>query len=97
MLSAKVIRQLSLASLTTLVIVTGGVSAQPPTQDGEERGQRRGPPPKAPAEALEACSDLSEGANCGFSGRRGDVNGTCIVPRNEDSVLACAPADHERN
>lgn len=91
MLSFKILRRLSLSTLATLALSAGGASAKPPTQDGEERGQRRGPPP----EALEACATLSEGASCGFSGHRGEVNGTCIVPRNQTEVLACAPAGHE--
>ncbi len=57
--------------------------------DGNERPQRRGPPP----EALTACEGLSEAAACSFSGRRGDVSGQCVIAR--DDQLACAPEDHQ--
>ncbi len=72
--------------------VTANIAKAEPDGQG---GKRHGPP----AEALEACADSSEGASCSFSGRRGiTVEGSCIVPRNENG-LACAPeggppADH---
>ncbi|MCB1703637.1 MAG: hypothetical protein KDI17_02190 [Halioglobus sp.] len=56
-------------------------------QPSQQGGDRRGPPP----EAIEACADQSEGAACSFSGRRGDVTGTCITLPQEDEGLACAP------
>lgn len=59
------------------------------------RGRPQGPPP----EAVEACTNLSEGDACSFSGRHGEVEGTCIVPRRDEESLACAPEGgppHER-
>ena len=55
---------------------------------GERGGKRGGPPP----EALEVCANQTEGAACSFSGRRGDVEGTCIVLPQGEEQLACAPA-----
>jgi hypothetical protein len=49
---------------------------------------RRGPPP----EAIEACSGKAEGDECRFTGRRGDnINGTCLNPPRDESLLACVP------
>lgn len=59
--------------------------------DGDKK-QRRGPPP----EAIEACSNLNEGDACQFTGRRGDVSGTCFMPPKDDSELACKPSDHKK-
>ena len=59
--------------------------------DGDKM-QRRGPPP----EAIEACSNLNEGDACQFTGRHGDVSGTCFMPPKEDSELACKPSDHKK-
>tara|TARA_R110002049_G_scaffold222206_9_gene393819 strand:- start:6785 stop:7069 length:285 start_codon:yes stop_codon:yes gene_type:complete len=56
-------------------------------QPGQQSGERRGPPP----EALEACADQTEGAACSFTGRRGEVSGSCIVLPSDDDALACAP------
>jgi len=60
-------------------------SAKP--DDNQDR-ERRGPPP----EAFEACANLSEDAACSFQGRRGDLEGICIIPRHDDEALVCAPA-----
>jgi hypothetical protein len=92
MLNNTLHRKVILALVLTSCVVTNIAKAQP----GGQSGKRYGPPP----EALEACSNSSEGDSCSFSGRRGDnVDGTCIVPRSDDG-LACAPeggppADHE--
>lgn len=52
-----------------------------------------GHPPKPPPEAIEACSDLSSGDACEFSGRNGErVEGSCWSP-NSDLPLACRPAN----
>ena len=86
-------RSTILALALTACVTTNFAQAQ---SDGQG-GKRRGPPP----EALEACANSSEGESCSFAGRGGKtVEGSCIVPRNEDS-LACAPeggppADHGR-
>ena len=67
-----------------LLISSGSVFAE----RGSEGGKRRGPPP----EALEACAASNLDDACSFtSQRRGDVSGICIVPKNDDSVLACKP------
>ncbi|MEH6592244.1 MAG: hypothetical protein V7746_18415 [Halioglobus sp.] len=52
-------------------------------------GKRRGPPPAA----FEVCADQAEATACTFSGRHGDVTGSCIVPRQNDqeNELVCAP------
>jgi len=55
--------------------------------EAEDRGSPHGPPP----EAIEACANLSEGDACSFSGRHGEVEGTCIVPRRDEEALACTP------
>lgn len=60
----------------------GGPQGNQPPQNGT----RQSPPP----EALAACANLSQGAECSFQGRDRTVNGTCITPPNLDQ-LACAP------
>ncbi len=55
--------------------------------DESQEGKRRGPPP----EAFEACATLSEGTSCTFEGRRGDLDGTCVIPRHDEQALVCAP------
>lgn len=45
----------------------------PPNGAAPPDGQRRQPP----AEAIAACKDKAEGAKVTFTGRRGEVNGTC--------------------
>jgi hypothetical protein len=83
MFNTTVIRNAILALVMASCIASNIANAAPDQQGGK----RHGPPP----EALAACSDHSEGDSCNFSGRRGnDVEGTCIVPRNEEG-LACAP------
>lgn len=67
-------------------------------EQDQQGHKRRGPPP----EAIEACADLSEGAACAFTGRRGDASGICFAPPREDALLACAPeggppAHHREN
>jgi len=55
---------------------------------GGEGRERRGPP----TEALEACESLSVDQSCSFTSRRGDeISGTCVVPKSDDSLLACKP------
>ncbi|MFN8413922.1 MAG: glycosyltransferase family 39 protein [Anaerolineales bacterium] len=54
----------------------------------QQQGQRNGPP----QEALDACSNATQGASCSFTTQNGNtINGSCITPPNL-SVLACAPA-----
>ena len=92
--SKQIIRGIAQTVILVSCISASVVNAQPSSQSGEQRG----PPP----EALEACADQTEGAACSFSGRRGDVTGSCMVsPKGEDE-LACAPeggppgGDHEK-
>jgi len=58
---------------------------QTPPQMGAAR------PGGAPQEALDACSNLKEGAACSFTLGNGNmVKGSCIIPPNSNE-LACAP------
>jgi hypothetical protein len=79
------IKNFPLALLLGACLVTQVACAQPA---GGERGERRGPPP----EAYEACADLTAGDSCEMTGRRGDsMQGSCIVPSEEEDTLVCAP------
>ena len=80
---AKTTRSVTQLFLLATYLSSTIASAEPE----QESGKRRGPPP----EAIEACADQAEGAACTFSGRRGDVSGSCIVPPNGEEALACAP------
>jgi hypothetical protein len=80
---AKATRSVTQLFLLATYLSSTIASAEPE----QESGKRRGPPP----EAIEACADQAEGAACTFSGRRGDVSGSCIVPPNDEETLACAP------
>lgn len=62
--------------------------------DKGDRGRPQGPPPP---EATEACKSLSVGEACSFSGRRGEVVGTCINPARDEEILACAPEGGPRH
>jgi hypothetical protein len=68
------------------VAVSGqGRQGQADMPDDHQRPERRQPP----AEALSACSGLSQNASCSFASPRGDtVKGTCQSPAGE---LACVP------
>ena len=57
----------------------------------DNRGPRRAPPP----EAFEACAEKVQGDVCGFTGRRGTVEGMCEIPRGGEDGLVCAP-EHRR-
>jgi hypothetical protein len=80
---ANVTRSITLAVILATYITSSIANAQPEQQSGK----RHGPPP----EAIDACADQDEGAACSFSGRRGDVTGSCIVPGHDQDKLACAP------
>ena len=84
------LRHLLLTSTSLMLVATIAIPAAQ-AQSGE-RGGRRGPPP----EALEACTDKVEGDACSFSGPRGDVEGSCIVPPRGEESLICGPADGHR-
>lgn len=79
-------------ALFSVLLVSTSVSCAAPG----DRGRPQGPPP----EAIEACSGLSEGDACSFSGRRDDVvEGLCMVSRRGDEGLVCTPEGgppHER-
>lgn len=62
--------------------------------DSGERNekQRRGPP----QEAFDACAGSSQGSACSFSGRRGQMQGTCLIPPRSEEVLVCAPERGDR-
>ena len=75
-------KNLIIASLLTLVT---SISFSAQAQEGG-KGKRT-----PPAEAFTACSGLSEGTSCSFSGDRGDVTGMCKAPREGEGELACAP------
>ncbi len=66
--------------LVTTILISTIANAQ-------QTGQRHGPPP----EAFEVCASQTEGAACSFSGKRGDVNGTCLANPRNPNVLSCAP------
>jgi len=52
--------------------------------DGDKKG-RRGPP----QQAIQVCTELSEGDGCEFIGRRDDsVSGNCLSGRDQ---LVCVP------
>lgn len=80
------IRNTALALLLGSGVITQAACAQP---GGSNRGQHGGPPPAA----YQACAELTVGASCAMTGRRGDtLQGSCILPPEEDSTLVCAPA-----
>ena len=86
----------SIRSITAMAILAAALTSTYASAEPDQRsGKRRGPPPQA----IEACADQSEGAACSFSGRRGEVVGSCIAPPQDKDELACAPeggppADH---
>ena len=84
-------RFLNLYSLG-LLLATSMVGGLVPA-NAQQDGKRRAPPP----EAMQACTNQSEGAVCTFSGRRGEVTGACIVVPEIDSQLACAPKGSPRD
>jgi hypothetical protein len=74
-------------------ILTGGeidqFTAPGPMQPGGDTGQPGGAPRKPPQEALDACSEASEGDACEINAPHGIVTGTC---RLIEGLLACVPA-----
>jgi len=78
--STGILTPLATALAVATLLIAGASAAE--QRDGRRRG---GPPP----EALEACADASQGADCGFIGRRGEqIVGTCEVIREH---VACVP------
>lgn len=85
------VRTLLFTSAT--LALAAGLSLSATAAENSEREGRRGPPP----EAIDACTALVEGDACSFTGRRSDVQGSCIVrPRNEEALI-CAPTDRPRD
>jgi len=76
---------------------SGGTAGQAPAGNqppsGDQSGaSNAGQPPmggQPPAEAINACSGLSENASCQFNAPHGAITGTCAVIGDQ---LACAPA-----
>ncbi len=72
--------------LFTLLFLSSIAVASVSCAAPEKRGRHQGPP----AEAIEACADLSQGDACSFLGRRDEeISGSCAVV--SDDELACAP------
>lgn len=73
----------------TLVHASTALAGNAPDAGNEGQRAPHGPPPQV---ALDACSKLSEGAACSFTGKRGEtITGSCHVPPQQ-SALACIPA-----
>ena len=71
----------------------GAAFATTAQQDPDDGKRRRGPPP----EAIEACANADEGAQCTFDTPNGDaVSGVCRTPPKVEGGLACVPANHRR-
>lgn len=69
---------------TTLLLATTLVSS---AYAMKEEGDKKRRPPR---EAIVACESKDEGASCSFSGKRGDVSGTC-VKKESSKPAACKP------
>ena len=70
-----------------LLISMLSINAYAQEERSNKKG-RKGPPPAA----LTACEGLKVEQACSFTSRRhGEVDGICIVPKTDDSVLACKP------
>jgi hypothetical protein len=83
MSSKKATRSITQTFVLATYILSTTANAEPDQQSGKMRGP--------PAKAFEVCADQAEGADCSFSGHRGDVTGSCIVPRHNEDELVCAP------
>lgn len=78
----------TIPTITALAILAACLTSTYANAEPDQRsGNRRGPPPQA----IEACANQSEGAACSFTGRRGEVEGSCIAPPQDQDELACAP------
>ena len=60
-------------------------------QQSGGQGPQGGNGGQPPQEAINACSNLSQGSACSFNTPNGQINGTCNLPPNS-SQLACMPA-----
>ena len=69
-----------------LLLASACVGAVAMAQPAGGQGGSRTPP----AEALAACSKLTSGAACSFTGTQGTATGTCFAP--EGKPLACRPS-----
>jgi hypothetical protein len=84
--------------ITLTIILATYLSSSIASAQDQQSGPRRGPPP----EAFEVCVGQTEWAACSFSGRLGDVTGSCIIPPRDQEELVCAPEggpprDHGEN
>lgn len=73
---------LPLVGFALIVGISACAYAQPSSDDGK---QRRGPPP----EAFTACESKSQGDSCTVSTPKGELSGTCEMPKGDK--LVCAP------
>tara|TARA_R110001599_G_C12268908_1_gene661158 strand:+ start:3221 stop:3508 length:288 start_codon:yes stop_codon:yes gene_type:complete len=79
-------KNLTMALVLLCSLSMEAATAQP--GGGGGGGKRGGPPP----EAFEACADKVSGDSCQVTGRRGEeLQGTCVIPSEEDETLVCAP------
>ena len=79
------------SALFSLVVFSNSSFAEG-RQKGQRDGQKNGPPP----EAIEACSNVAEGASCQFTGRHGEeLTGICFIPSEGENTLACKPEGHD--
>jgi len=81
-------RAYALTSALAMTVTGGLILTSLPAAAGPDgkSGKRRGPP----SMAFDVCAEQEAGAACSFEGRRGDVEGTCIIPDGRDA-LVCAP------
>ncbi len=78
-------------TIACAAIVAGLATLSTPmaAEQGESQKQHRKGPP---AEAFEACANLSEQAACSFTSPRGEAKGQCVIPRQADNTqLVCKP------
>ena len=89
-------KNLAKVAVICAVAIIGFATLSTPMAAEQEEGQkqkRKGPP----AEAFEACANLSEQAACSFTSPRGEANGQCVIPRRGDSSqLVCMPEGHKK-
>ena len=78
------------STITIATTIATTALARPDDSEGGKRGKRGAPP-----EAIEACVDKTVDEFCEFTGRRGSVSGTCFLPSEDSSELACKPEGHD--
>ena len=81
-------KNIAINALALAAIISSPISF---AQDGDDKGQRRGPPP----EAFAACEGLSDGASCSVTTPRNEtLQGSCAMPKGDR--LVCVPEGHKR-